>query len=153
MAHPYPPRWAAFSYVGRYQYSLTFVTDARRSVFVDRETVDLVLKQILRAAAEERFALIAYCFMPDHVHLIVAGADDNADCKRFIRAAKQYSGYYYSQARQSKLWDRYGHDRVVRDDRELTVTVRYILANPVRAGLVNHPEGVSLLGIAAIHGR
>jgi putative transposase len=146
MAHPYPPHWAKFSYVGHCQYFLTSVTVGRRPVFTDAEDVDLVLPQILRAATEKHFALITYCFMPDHLHLIVDGENDDADCKAFIKAGKQYSGYYYFQARRAKLWERYGHDRVIRDNVELAKTIGYVVANPVTAGLVKHPRDYPFLG-------
>jgi hypothetical protein len=35
---------------------------------------------------------------------------------------------------------------VIRDDQELAMTVRYIVANPVRAGLVEHPSAYPFLG-------
>jgi REP element-mobilizing transposase RayT len=148
MAHPYPPHWAAFPYVGHCHYFLTFVTDARRPVFVAADAVNLVLQHILRAATEKRFAITAYCFMSDHLHLIISGEDDQADCKAFIKAAKQYSGYYYSQSQRARLWDRYGHDRVIRDELELAMSLRYLVANPVRAGLVAHPRDYPFLGSA-----
>jgi putative transposase len=148
MTHPYPPRWAEFPYVGRYNYSLTFVTDTRRPLFVTPDVVDLVLQQILRAAEKHTFAVLAYCFMPDHLHLIVGGESDDSDCKAFIKAAKQYSGYYYSQSYAARLWERYEHDRVLRDDQELAMTLRYVVANPVRDGLVKHPREYSFLGSA-----
>ena len=146
MTHPYPPHWAAFSYIGRHYYSLTFVTLGRAPLFVTRATVDCLRTQNLRACHENQFAVIAYCFMPDHLHLVVSGEADNADCKAFIKAAKQYSGYYCRRRDGRKLWERYGHDRVIRDERELAMTVRYILANPVRAGLVHHPREYPFLG-------
>jgi hypothetical protein len=71
---------------------LTFATDQRRRLFVDGDVVNSVLTQLLRAGARHHFAAIAYCFMPDHVHLIVAGETDDAECKAFIKAAKQYAG-------------------------------------------------------------
>lgn len=97
MAHPYPPHWSAFNYVGRHRYALTFRTHARRAVFVRADVVDLVLTHILRAACEKHFVDIAHCFMPDHVHVVVQGEADDSDAKAFTKAAKQYSGYYYSQ--------------------------------------------------------
>ena len=148
MAHPYPPRWASFPYLGGHRYSLTFVTDTRRPVFVEAGPVDLALSQILRAATEKRFAVIVYCFMPDHLHLVVGGEDGESDCKAFIKAAKQYSGYYFSQAYRSRLWERYGHDHVIRDEQELAMTIRYLVANPVRARLVQHPRDYPFLGSA-----
>jgi putative transposase len=98
MAHPYPPHLASFDYIGRYRYALTFVTDERRVVFTEAEPVDQVLTQILRACTEKAFAVIAYCFMSDHLHLVVEGEKTDSDCKAFIKAAKQYSAYYFKRA-------------------------------------------------------
>jgi putative transposase len=148
MSHPYPPRWVTFPYVGRSHYFLTFVTNARSQVFITADVVHLVWQQILRAATEKRFAVIAYCFMTDHLHLIIGGEDDQSDCKAFIKAAKQYSGYYYSQSQRARLWDRYGHDRVIRDEQELAMALRYLVANPVRGGLAAHPRDYPFLGSA-----
>jgi putative transposase len=63
----------AFSYLGRHRYSLTFGTAHRRRVFVEQAPVDVVRAQILRAAEQRLFAILAYCFMPDHLHLLVEG--------------------------------------------------------------------------------
>ena len=131
-----PGHLKAFDYRGLHRYSLTFCTDCRRRVFVEAGVVTLVTAQILRAAIENHFAVIAYCFMPDHVHLLIEGLQDDADCLRFIKCAKQYSGYYYSKLRGEKLWQRYGFEHVLRDDELVPVIARYILQNPVRAGLV-----------------
>jgi len=146
MAHPYPPHWQHCSYVGRLDYSLTYVTDARQAVFTNPAAVDGVREQILRAASENQFEETAYCFMPDHLHLIVTGKTDQSDCKVFIKAAKQYSSYQWKQRHSQRLWGRYGHDRVIRDDWELAMTIGYIVANPVRAGLVAHPREYPFLG-------
>ena len=93
-------------------------------------------EQILRAATENGFAIIAYGFMPDHLHLLVEGLNDASDCLRLIKLAKQYSGFYFSKAREQNLWQRYGFESVIRDDELTLVVARYILLNPVRAGLV-----------------
>ena len=77
--------------------------------------------------------------MPDHVHLVVRGVVDNSDCKAFIKAAKQYSGFYFKKSHDHQLWQRYGFERVIRDDKELAFAIGYIVANPVRSSLVEHP--------------
>jgi REP element-mobilizing transposase RayT len=64
----------------------------------------------------------------------------------FIKAAKQSSAYLHSRTFGRRLWKRYGHDRVIRNDSELALTLRYIVANPVRAGLVKHPRDYPFLG-------
>ena len=140
MTHPYPPHWDQFGYVGRHTYSLTFVTQERARHFVDDETVDFVWQHIQDAGQKTNFELFLCCFMPDHLPLIAHGDREDADCKVFIKTAKQHSGYYFSQQRKRRLWERYGHDRVIRDERELAFTIGYVLANPVRAGLCEHPS-------------
>ena len=146
MAHPYPPHHDDLLYIGKQSYSLTFCIEERRVVFCDAEVIDLVCAQILRAAEKERFTIVAYCFMPDHAHLLVRGLEDDSDCKAFIKFAKQYSAYHFKQKHGHQLWQRYGYERVVRDDLEEVFTIGYIVANPVRAGLVRHPSEYPYLG-------
>jgi putative transposase len=146
MTHPYPPHHPLLPYTGKHHYFLTFCTHERASVFSDSQAVELVMVQFVRAATQYRFELVAYCFMPDHVHLLVRGQTEDADCRRFIKAAKQYSGYYFSRQWPPPLWQRYGFERVIRDDAERAFTIGYIVANPVRSGLVKHPSEYPHLG-------
>ena len=146
MAHPYPPHSAHLPYTGNHHYFLTFCTDQRHRIFLEESSVSLVRTQILRAARERRFEISAYCFMPDHLHLIASGCDESSEAKTFIKVSKQYSGYYFAKERGHRLWQRYGYERVIRDDAELALSVGYIVANPVRAGLVSHPAEYPYLG-------
>jgi REP-associated tyrosine transposase len=142
----HPQHLKTFSYAGFYRYSLRFCTDARRPVFTSPSPVDLVRSQILRSAAEEQFAVIVYCFMPDHLHLLVEGQAENSDCKRFIARSKQYSGFYYTRQFGTRLWQRYGFERVLRDSEQTFVVARYILENPVRAGFVTTIDEYPFVG-------
>jgi len=45
-----------------------------------------------------------------------------------------------------QLWQRYGFERVMRDEKELAFTIGYVVANPVRAGLVDDPSEYTHLG-------
>ena len=148
MAHPYPPHLPDFSYRGKYHYSLTFSTHERQSIFVAAPAVDLVRTQVLRACTEKSFELTAYCFMPDHLHLLVRGLADDSDCRRFIASAKQYSGYTYKREFKQRLWSRYGYERVIREPIERALTIRYILENPVEAGLVRRVSDHAFVGSA-----
>jgi REP element-mobilizing transposase RayT len=77
--------------------------------------------------------------MPDHVHLLVRGLVEHSDGKVLIKLAKQYSGYYFTKTSGQQLWQRYGFERVIRDDVEFAFVIGYIIGNPVRAGLVALP--------------
>lgn len=146
MRTPYPHHLEGFFYIGPHRYSLTFCTHDRQEHFTKAEHVELVSTHILRAAAEMGFAVIAYCFMPDHVHLVVEGLTETADLKRFVHRAKQFSGYHFSKLKKARLWQRYSYERVLRDDEGTQNVVRYVLENPVRAGLVKHPREYPFLG-------
>ena len=135
-----PGHLKTFDYIGLYRYFLTFCTDSRQRVFVTPERVDLVLLQIERSVSEESFAIVAYCFMPDHLHLLIEGRAESSDCRRFIRRAKQFSGFHYSKTFGHRLWQRYGFERVLRDDQPTLGVARYILENPLRARLVQRVE-------------
>ena len=77
--------------------------------------------------------------MPDHVHLLVVGLTDTSNGSHFIAQAKQRSGFHYKKAIGTPLWQRYGFERVLRNTEDTLHVARYILANPVRAGLVKSP--------------
>jgi len=125
---------------------LTFCPNRKEPFFAEPAKVELVQAQFLRAGSEVQFALTAYCFMPDHMHLIATGLAEDADVKKFIVRAKQYSGFYFKREFGISVWQRYGFDRVIRDDMELACTIGYIVANPVGAGLVSDPLLYAYLG-------
>ncbi len=134
-----PTRLRNVSYVGYGRYFLTFCTHHRQLHFSDAATVLQTLTHILRAAEQERFAVVAYCFMPDHLHLLVAGCSEQSDGRRFIKLAKQFSGYAYSRSHNETLWQRYAYEHVLRSEDQTLPVARYILENPIRAGLAVSP--------------
>ena len=142
----YPRHLEGFSYVGFHRYFLTFCTFERTCLFVTHHIVTLVADQILRAAREHGISVIAYCFMPDHLHLVVEGTAENSDLKAFISRAKQYGAFYYRQETGGRLWQRYGYEHVIRDDERTEDVVRYVLENPVRAGLVQRIDEYPFIG-------
>jgi len=150
-----PEHLKGFDYLGPRQYFLTFCTHARRKCFLTREAVAIVRTQIERAAAEETIALIAYCYMPDHAHLLVEGKAEDSDCLRFIARAKQFSGFHYKARCERRLWQRYGYEHTLRSEEAAISVARYILDNPVRSRLVAHIEdypfsGSSVYSIAQV---
>jgi putative transposase len=147
MPHAYPPYCQTFSYVGRYRYALTIITFDRLRAFTEPDSVRLVLTHIVRASTEKGFEIVVYCFMPDHLHLVVEGIADDSNLKAFVKRAKQYSGYYYAQTHQRlKLWRKGLYDHIVRDDVDLLDRVRYVVNNPVAARLVSRAEDYPFLG-------
>jgi len=131
----HPPRIAGFSYDGSHRYLLTFTAFRRSRFFCTPQIVEDLLVQFRHSASVEQFEMLAHCFMPDHVHLLVAGIAETACLRRFVTRAKQQTGYRFAASTGQRLWQVGFYDHVLRDDEETIAVVRYILANPIRGGL------------------
>jgi len=129
-----------------HRYSLTFCTAGRARIFEQPDAVGDALQQIRRTAAIENFAIVAYCFMPDHLHLLVDGMSERSDLTRFAKMAKQRSGASYALSEKGRLWQEGYWERVLRVDDDPRPLVRYIFENPVRAGLVKSARDYPFLG-------
>jgi hypothetical protein len=46
------------------------------------------------------------------------------------------TGFYFKKTFGRQLWQRYGYEHVIRHDEPTRAIIRYILENPIRAGLV-----------------
>jgi putative transposase len=141
-----PPRIEGFTYRGCYQYFLTFCTIERRRVFVDAQIAAVVVEHFLRTSQQWSFALLAYCVMPDHAHLLVEGTSAGSDLRRFAKRLKQGAGQAYAHRCGAPLWQEGYFDHVLRGDEDARQVARYILDNPVRAGLVRRPLDYPYLG-------
>jgi REP element-mobilizing transposase RayT len=141
-----PGHLRTFDYLGLHRYFLTFCCAEKKAAFRETTAVQLTLTQLRRAADLEAFAVVVYCFMPDHVHLLVEAVAEHSNGLRFIARFKQFSGFYYKQRYKRTLWQRYGYERVLRGNEATLHVARYILANPVRAGIVQRPEDYEFSG-------
>ena len=135
----YPRHLATFDYVGAYAYFLTFCTFQRNRLFLTAESVAIVHEQILRVCDVHKFQIDAYCYMPDHLHLVVAAIGSDSNLKQFITRAKQSAAFYFKKEMQQKLWQRYGYERVLRNEDEKIAFIRYVIENPMRAKLAESP--------------
>jgi REP element-mobilizing transposase RayT len=96
-----------------------------------------LVERLEDAAAFQDFELLVYTVMPDHVHILAAGLTEDANAVRFMQRFKQTSGYAFAQQYGHRLWQQSFFDRVLRRDEDVTALARYILENPVRAGLIS----------------
>ena len=146
MAVGVSPRLKTFPYVGCYRYFLTQCAHGRAKLFVSPDVVSGILLQIRLSGSRLGVAILAYCFMPDHLHLLVEGTSVTSDFLAFSAAAKQRSGLWYAEACGRRLWQRGFYDRVLRAEEDTMGVCRYIWHNPVRAGLVESPADYAFSG-------
>jgi putative transposase len=145
-------RLKEFKYYGAYLYFITIATFKKHNYFIDGSTVNLILPILSATSASNGFKIIVYCFMPDHLHLLIAGSD-NSSLPEFIKIFKQKSGYLYRKIQHRQLWQRSYYDHVLRKEENVGGIARYILHNPVRKDLVDDYKHYEFCGSSVINVR
>jgi putative transposase len=92
--------------------------------------------ELLQSCQAERFVVLAYCFMPDHVHLLLEGTSPTSDLHRVITRWKQKTGYAHRGKTGAVLWQGGFYDHILRQEEDRHQLVRYLIENPIRSGLV-----------------
>ena len=147
------PRLKAFDYTGFSRYFLTICTLNRHLAFVEPAAVTDVASQLSHTSEAECFSVPAYCFMPDHFHALIEGGRADANLPRFVRLFKQCSSFHWKHRTGTTLWQRGYFEHVLRAEEDSFDVARYVLHNPVRAGLVSRPEDYPFLGSLTVSVR
>jgi putative transposase len=130
-----PRRLDGVLYVGYQRYFLTTCTAFRRPLFTNAALVSTVVEQLMDNAEHFELAILAYVLMPDHLHVLAEAESERSDFTAFVKRFKQITGFRHRQETGKPLWQHGYHERVLRDDEATEAVVRYILENPIRAGL------------------
>ena len=123
-------------YRGTAAYSLTLRCAKESLPFTNPEVVRTCVDALRTASDHHGVSVLAYCFMPDHLHLLVQGAD-RSFVPDFVKDFKQGTGYAYRKWTSKPLWQKSYYDHVLRRDEDVSEVARYIVGNPVRANLVS----------------
>jgi len=108
-----------------------------------------IVADALRFWHGKRYRLLAWCVMPNHVHVIfhLLSGQSLADV---VRSWKNYTARKANRIldRVGTFWQREYYDRLIREEGELDRAVEYVLSNPERAGLARW-KWVWSAGVAA----
>src|SRR3954453_21308361 len=104
MSHRRPLQLDPRLYVGPLRICVTMCTFERRVHFTDALIVDAVRCELLRTADDYRVEIVAYCFMPDHLHLLIEGIAADSDLLKFIRRFRQRRGRSFRSRFDGYLW-------------------------------------------------
>ena len=77
--------------------------------------------------------------MPNHVHVLIHGKSARAVFQAFMKRFKQTTGFAYKRQTHQRLWQVGYHERILRDGELSENVARYIIENPIRAGLTTAP--------------
>lgn len=126
-------RWSSHNQI----YHLLFVTHSRRPLFKDFCLARVVVGAMRREAGTRHVDSLAFVVMPDHCHWLLRlgdikplGVVVNNVKSRSARQINRCSGT------TGRVWQRGFYDRGIRSDEDIVTIARYIVANPLRAGLV-----------------
>lgn len=88
----------------------------------------------------ERFAMAAWCVMPNHVHALLTTRKE-FELGAVVRTWKQFSANQLNKTtgRRGPLWAADYFDRYMRDQPQFDAAKHYIEMNPVSAGLCDRP--------------
>ena len=88
------------------------------------------------------YDLLAYCIMPNHVHVVFTMERSGASLYKVLQSLKAYTAKEANKIlhKNGAFWQHESYDHVARDRKELERIIDYILHNPVKAGLVSSRE-------------
>jgi putative transposase len=92
---------------------------------VNDDKVNATLSCLEDARAKHDATIHAYCFMPDHLHLLIQ-IPEAKSLEKFVRLFKQLSGYLLKQTDGLPVWQVSYHDRILRRDETLHDVAAYI---------------------------
>jgi putative transposase len=122
------------SEIGR-AYLLTFVTHARTGYFADAALAQVASRALASASTWPDATLFCWVLMPDHWHGLVE-LRDGALSRSTARAKSVVTREVrQSLGRHVAVWQDGYHDRAIRDEEDMRAIARYVVANPLRAGL------------------
>ncbi len=110
--------------------------NGRQAIFFDCEDRDLWQNILQAGLARYRHRLHAYCWMTNHVHMLIqVGVEPLAGFMRFL--ASRYARFLNQKNQRSgHLFERRYRAILVQNDEYLKELLRYIHLNPVRARMV-----------------
>lgn len=121
-------------------YHVTSRGNEQKPVFIDDRDRTKFLDLLLKTLQNFNWICHAYCLMGNHYHLVIETIDAT------LSKGMQYLNGVYTQLFNSK-YRRVGHlfqgrykSILIEKDRYLLAVCRYIILNPVRAGIVSSPD-------------
>ena len=121
---------------GRYSqanqiYHITTTIANRQPLFNEFYLARKIINTIKQSDALNYTTTLAFVVMPDHVHWLMQ-LKDKGTLQQVIRSMKSQTAKVVGHP----IWQAGYYDHAIRNDEDIVNIARYIIANPIRAGLV-----------------
>ena len=114
----------------------------RQPCFFEPENYQFYL-ELWRTVSSRYGAIVhAYCLMTNHIHFLATPNSKTSLSNTMKVVGSRYAQYInLKYKRTGTLWEGRHRSSLVQTERYLLTCMRYIELNPVRAGMVDRPEG------------
>ena len=121
----------------RQVYHVTSATRSRVPLFADHRAAQAACRAFIDPPVLDHSRLLAWVLMPDHAHWLLQlhGGESLAVLVGRLKSASARRANA-ALGRRSPVWATGYHDRAVRSEQALSDVARYLVANPLRRGLV-----------------
>ena len=111
----------------------------RAAVFFSAEDYLAFLKAVAQTQQRYPFRLFGYCLMTNHFHLLLS-PERGQSVSRILQSLTVAHTWHYHKARATvgHVWQGRFKSPVIQDDDHALVVLRYVEANPLRAGMVTN---------------
>jgi putative transposase len=121
-------------------YLITTVTQERSPCFQDFYLGRIVINALRYQHDNRHVNSHAFVLMPNHLHWLLS-LSGHRSLSDVIKQTKSFSSMQLGKTNpqlKGGIWQPGFHDHALRKDEELAAVARYIINNPVRAGIVVH---------------
>ncbi len=108
--------------------------------YLNQPEIMEICKSSLHYYDGKEYKLICYCIMPNHIHIVLELISNERYIGDIIGSIKKYSARRANNVLHKKgaFWQAESFDRLIRDETELYFIIKYVLLNPVNAGLIEN---------------
>ena len=119
-------------------YHVITVTVGRKPVFTNLCNARFVVGALRWEQQAGHVDSLAFVLMPDHLHWLMALRDES-QLGRVVQRVKGHSARRVNcmNGRTGSVWQSGFYDRALRREEDVPGVARYLVANPIRAGLVD----------------
>jgi hypothetical protein len=126
------PEKERFNYKGMHRYLITLLPRHKAVSLCRRESTLVTLGALRESAQEHEFDVIAYCFLPERLVMVVRGKTEASDMKNFLSGFRGREKSAVAPA--ASMFARRYQERVLRKTEETRVVADEVFHMPVKAG-------------------
>lgn len=111
-------------------------------MWLRRSEIAWIVAEAIHYRDTRSYSLYAFTIMPNHIHMLAAVERSNTSLNEILQSLKAFTARKCNKVltREGPFWQHESYDHVIRAGPELGRMVRYIINNPVAAGLCKNWE-------------